>query len=1705
MSNRIPEINEARTVREVIDRMAEIRADEHFLIDPETNRTLTFRELRQRAVGFSRRLLSLGVSKGDRVSFLLDNGLFSLEMILGAMYGGFVPAPLNLAAGQSTMASTLNHSDATVVFVADEYKDLLSGITTDIQRRLKVIPVHPDHGPEWSGTNIYRGSLPALDEQDDVLLLYTSGTTGRPKGALYVHRNLLAAAVNAVSFYELSGQDRSLCVLPIYHINGLAITSLPTLLSGGSLVIPRRFNVASFWNWVVTYRCTWFALVPTIISQLVNRTAPHFRGGRTDLSRVRFARSSSAPIAPSLHRAFEEKFGLPLFEAMGMTEVGDILSTPPSLAKRKIGSPGIPRHEAKFVDALGRDLPPHQIGEMVCRGPSVMKGYHKDPVATAAALSPNGWLKTGDLGYKDEDGYFFITGREKEIIIKGGENVSPREIDETLESHPAVLEAAAVGVPDRYLGEEIIAYVVLKPGTRCQEHELLVFCARALGDFKTPTRIYFTDDLPKGPSGKLQRLKLLDRKEIQTDVERDIGTSALYDAQSRSQRGFVEPRTSLETQLAAIWTTLLQVTRVGIHDDFFALGGHSLLAARILARVRDAFQVSLSIRVLFEAPTVAKLARRIEMAKSQGQGLQPLAIQSSPNEGASSLSFPQERLWFLDLFESGSVEYNIAAVRRFSGNLVIQALEDSFTEIIRRHASLRTTFPALDGQPFQSIASPKPFRLTVVELSALPEEKKRTEVARLAKQEALHPFDLTRGPLLRAILLRLNEDEHVLSLTVHHIVSDRWSMEVLFWELGVLYSAFSENRASPLSELPIQYADLAAWQRQWLQGEILERQLAYWKQQLAHIPHLLELPFDRPRPTIQTHRGAHQFATFPISLAQALNELSRREQVTLFMTLLAGFQTLLFRYSGQEDIVIGSPTANRTRTETENLIGFFINMLVLRADLSGNPTFRELLQRVQTSALSAYEHQDIPFEKLVAELRPARLMSQSPLFQVVFHLRNVPERTAEFSNLQMEVLKYDSGTAQLDLGFSLRETADGLEVEVEYNTDLFDAGTIERMLGHFQTLLEGVAANPEQRISELPLLTEAEKHQLLVEWNDTKTDYPKDKCIHELFETQVERTPDAIALAFEDQQLTYHELNNRANQLAHYLQTLGVGPAVLVGICVERSMEMIVGLLGILKAGGAYVPLDPTYPKERLGFMLEDTHVGIVLTDIVSLTSLPPTSARVICLDRDWEEVAREPQVNRISQSRADSLAYVIYTSGSTGQPKGVAVSHRAVNRLVMNTDYAQVTPSQVMAQVSNVSFDAATFEIWGALLNGARLVLIAKDTLLSPRSLLTAVERHRITTLFLTTALFNQMVEQIPAALGRLRHLLFGGEAVDPRVVKKLLHKGPPRRLLHVYGPTETTTFASWYLVKAVAADATTVPIGRPIGGTDIYILDKYLAPVPIGVPGELHIGGDGLARGYLNRPELTREKFIANPFSADPTSRLYKTGDVARYLPDGNIEFLGRINDQVKLRGHRIELGEIEMVLGQHRAIQNSVAVVREGTSGDKRLVAYVVARPEGMFDAADVRKYLKQKLPKYMIPSAVVLLDELPLTANGKVDRNVLPAPDRDRPELEYVYQAGRTPIEDTLAGIWAEVLKVDKIGIYDNFFDLGGHSLLATQIVSRIRNVFSIELPLRHLFESPTVAEIAVIVTESQAQPVSEAALARMLSEVEVTTEEERRKC
>ena len=1042
------------------------------------------------------------------------------------------------------------------------------------------------------------------------------------------------------------------------------------------------------------------------------------------------------------------------------------------------------------------------------------------------------------------------------------------------------------------------------------------------------------------------------------------------------------------------------------------------------------------------------------------------------DDGATfPLSFAQQRLWFLYQLDPESPFYNVPSALKLTGSLDIQALKSSINDIIKRHEVLRTVFLSDGKDPVQKIHPDLTIDLPVEDLTQLDNQAQQASIKQLSSEEARKFFRLDQLPLIRCKLLKLGDTEHILIMNIHHIVSDGWSMSVFNKELRTFYAHHTVHAPVPLDALAVQYCDFSVWQRERMRGAVLDEQLYYWTKQLKDAPPLLEMPLDRAYPPLKSYNGARIRCMLPERLTESLQRQKRQYDATLFMYLLTAFNVLLYRYTRQQDIVVGSPIASRTSAEIEPLIGFFVNTLVLRADLSGDPSFRQLLGQVRETTLDAYTHQDLPFEKLVEELKPERSLSYSPLFQVMFVLQSASTETLQLEGLAIQPVAMDSGIEKFDLTVSAEETAGGLCFSWSYNTDIYDQDSIQRMMRHYQVLLEQVVADPDKPVSAYELLTPEERQQLLFDWNATAVAYPGEQSIQALFEAQVARTPEAVAVVWRDLVLSYGELNARANRLAHYLITQGVGPDTLVALCLERSLDLVVAVLGILKAGGAYAPLDPGYPKERLAFMLQDTRAPVLITQSSLQAALPPSEASVLWVDEAVDPLAAYADTNPAVRSQPQHLAYINYTSGSTGQPKGVAIPHQGVTRLVFGANYVSLDASRTLLQMAPVSFDAATFELWGALLHGGRCVLYP-EAVPTVDGLKAIIAQHRVDTLWLTAAFFNVIVDTDADALKNVEQVLTGGEALSVTHIRKALQHLKGTRLINGYGPTEGTTFTCCYPIPAcLDADLRSIPIGRPISNTQVYVLDDHLQPVPIGVVAELYIGGDGLARGYLNRPELTAERFIANPLAGTPGERLYRSGDRVRYLADGNIEFIGRNDDQVKLRGFRIELGEIEATLRRHPQVQDSVVLVREAGAAGKQLVAYVVAEPTADDLAGTLRDSLKQKLPEYMVPSAFITLAALPLTPTGKVDREALPSPDQQQMNRDGHRVGPRNVTEETLASIWCKLLGLDSVSVYDDFFALGGHSLLSVRLLNKIEQTFGRKLPLATLFQAPTIDALA----------------------------------
>ncbi len=1352
-----------QTIRGLIDQQAARQPDAAFLIGPETGRILTFRGLRDQSRQLHAELLKSGLEPGDKVAFLMDNGLFAARLFLGLMYGGFVAVPLNVRAGVSQLTYALDHCDAKVVFVGEKYASLIKEVLAGIRREVRVIPARidcadPQCGPEAPGTP----TPPAAS--DAALLMYTSGSTGKPKAAMHTHRTILAGARNSVISHELTSADRSLLVLPLYHINAECVTLIPALLSGGSVVAPHQFLISRFWDWMDEYRCTWSALVPTIVSQLLDWKDPSADRRQSTFQRIRFLRSSSAPLSPALHREFLDKFNLPLIQAMGSTEAGNIFSNPVPPGVNKIGSPGLPwGFETRIVNRDGADLPAGEPGEVLLRGPAMMAGYYKDPVATAATLDADGWMHTGDLAYRDAEGYFFVVGRAKELIIKGGMNIAPKQIDEVIESHPAVLEAAAVGLPDPYVGEDVIAFAVLREGIDCDEKELLGFCEKRLGHFKTPSRIHFVGDLPKGPSGKVQRLRLIEeaaKPALARSASLEDKGRATAPAVNGAQNGAPPEAAEMGQLITGIWSDLLAQPRIDLHDNFFALGGHSLLAIQYLSRLREKASVILSLTDFFENATVAQQAALIGARLSasperDGAGgdtppADPEPIPLRDRTLPCPLSPAQQRIWFMEQLAPDALGYNEVEAMRLSGYLNADALERAFNIVVGRHELLRSTIQDCDGRPSFVVHDQWPLEFKRIDLRSLPAPEREAEIERLLVSEPRRPYNLEVAPGIRVALVRHGQQEHVLILMMHHLVCDWSSLGVLWRELSASYRELIRGEAPTLPPLPIQHGDYAAWQLGQDPDAIFAKGVAFWKEALRGAPPLLELPADRPRPPVASYRGARKRFRIDSTQAEALRQLSRREKTSLFTVFAAALKVLLHRYTGCEDILLGIPLADRDRPELQSIIGFLLHTHVLRTRVEGGASFSELLGRVQKATLEMFTHRAVPFDLVVREAGQERDLSYSPLFQVMLNWRDRDQQLGfiGLEGLGVESLLSEARISKFDLTLTVTDNGDDIWLEIEYSTDLFDELRIERMAGHYRTLLDAVAADASRSLADLPLLTDAERRQILVEWNQTKVDYPRDRCLHGLIEEQVERTPEAVAVVFEGQQLTYRELNARANQLARHLQKLGVGPDSLVGICVERSPEMVVGLLGILKAGGAYVPMDPEYPLERLAFMVADSGISLILTEGAIRPKLPPGNARSICLDAEWEEISRENRDNVISGATPENLAYMIYTSGSTGRPKGVLLAHRgSCNLAQAQAEAFKLRPGSRVLQFASASFDASVSEIFSTLAAGATLCMAEFDKLLPGADMVALMRKQEINLVTLPPTVLTALPEaELPA-----------------------------------------------------------------------------------------------------------------------------------------------------------------------------------------------------------------------------------------------------------------------------------------------------------------------------------------------------------------------
>ena len=1613
---------------------------------------VTYAELNAKANQLAYRLREEGVGPDVLVAISVERSLEMVVGLLGILKAGGAYVPVDPEYPQDRIKYMLEDSAAPVLLTQ---RCLVESLPSTAARTL-LLDEEKTYA-EQPQSNLDRQTVGATS-RNLAYVIYTSGSTGLPKGVMVEHRNL----ANLVSWHcsafwvkegsvssSLAGTGFDASTWELWP--GLCVGGTVCLLPAGKVRDPEA--MLGWWQEQVLD----MSFLPTPLAELAMARNMAPKGLDTLL-----VGGDRLNVRPGKDVSYSLINNYGPTESTVVATSGVVGPVGEDEGEISIGRP-IANTRVYILDERSHPVPLGVAGEIHIGGEGVARGYLNRPELTAESFVKDPFVtqegarmyRTGDLGRWREDGTIEYLGRNDDQVKIRGFRIELGEIEARILEVPGVREAVVLAREDVPGDKRLVAYWTQADEGQVLEIESLREHLKAeLPGYMVPSAFVRLEAMPLTPNGKV------DRKALPAP-----------DASALVAREYEAPQGQTEEVLAGIWQELLGVEKVGRHDSFFDLGGHSLLAVQLLARMRQVLGQEISLKELFDAPTLAEVAARLQQADASL--LAP--IEHADHDRPLLLSWAQQRLWFLEQMEDLGTTYHMPAVLRLQGRLDVQALQGALDAIVARHEALRTVFVQEDGgaEPVQVIRPEEGCALNQQDLSALEAKERRVSTRQALRQAMQEKFNLSQGPLIRGLLLKLQPEEHVLLLEMHHIVSDGWSMGVLVRELSALYEAFAQGQADPLPALPIQYADYAQWQRQWLTGERLGEQLAFWQTYLQGAPELLELPTDHPRPAVQSHAGAILGFELDSQLVQGLKALATRHGATLFMVLQAGWSVLLGRLAGQDDVVIGTPVANRRRSELEGLIGFFVNTLALRTRIDAEQTVAGLLQTVRQQTLSAFGHQDVPFEQVVEAVQPARSLAHSPLFQVMLVLQNTPEAELRLPGLtlrQQDDLEWD--TTHFDLTLSVSEAKDGsLAGVLQYCSDLFEKETVERWLGHLRVLLAAMVADDARPVAELPWLTSAEREQVLDGFNATQAEYPREVLIHELFEAQVQRTPEAVAVVYEGEHLTYAELNTKANQLAHRLRQEGVGQDVLVAISVERSLEMVVGLLGILKAGGAYVPVDPEYPEDRIVYMLVDSAAPVLLTQKRLEESLPSPEARTTLLLDEEETYAGQPRTNPGRQDTgitSRNLAYVIYTSGSTGLPKGVMVEHQGVCNLAQaqGEAFAVDTSSRVL-QFASLSFDACVSEIVVTLSHGAQLHLGSTEVLMPGEPLLSLLEDRRITHVTLPPAALGVM-ESVPE-LESLRTLVVAGEAC-PIGTARAWSQG--RRFVNAYGPTEATVCATMQVIDDGLDEAqSNPPIGRPIANARIYILDERGQPVPLGVAGEIHIGGDGVARGYLNRPELTAERFVEDPFSGKEDARMYRTGDLGRWHEDGTIEYLGRNDDQVKIRGFRIELGEIEARILEVPGVREAVVLAREDVPGDKRLVAYWTQADEGqVLEIESLREHLKAELPGYMVPSAFVRLEAMPLTPNGKVDRKALPAPDASA-LVAREYEAPQGQTEEVLAAIWQELLGVEKVGRHDSFFDLGGHSLLITQVVSQVNEKLGVDVPVRMLFEHSSLKDLA----------------------------------
>jgi len=1618
---------------------------------------MTYAELDRRSNQLAHYLRRLGVGPGAVAGLYLRRGPELLEAILAVMKAGGAYLPIDTALPPERVRVTVEDSKALLVISAKREAVALGSVDVpsvalDVQRpQIASEPAEP-LTIEVTGDNV-------------AYVMYTSGSTGKPKGVMVPHRGVVNLLTDFERRQPLDVGDACSAWTTIgFDVSVYEIFS--ALLAGGTLrFVPDsiRIHGADFLDWLERCKIQSAYVPPFVLVDLAER----LKAATLRLALKRLLVGVEPIKEQTLTEIVAHLPGLKIINGYGPTEASvcatlfDVNGDNARPGNTPIGRPV----QNMQVYLLDDHLNPVQVGtpaQLYIGGEGLALGYLGQPELTADRFVPCPFVfepgarmyKSGDLARHLPDGNVEFLGRLDQQIKIRGVRIEPGEIETVLNQSPAVHDSVILAADAR--GEKyLVAYVVPSQEHRATPSELRRYLQGKLPGFMTPSAFVILESLPQTRHGKI------DRRNLPAPLEHDF-----VHAES-----FVAPRTPVEELLVGIWQEVLGIEHVGVDDDFFDLGGHSLLATQITSRIHQAFKVQIPLPSFFETPNVCGLAGKIESAICSVRDFEMPAIQRASRDNGLPLSFAQRRLWFLEQMEPGTPLYNIPFAMRLDGPLNIHALEQGASEIIKRHESLRTGFKG-EEEPLQFICPAKQLRLRLVDLSDLSEERQAQVSSKLIREENKRPFDLTQPPLIRFHLLRHSPTKHLLLLSLHHLAADGWSVRLLLSELGEFYEASLASRSPDLLEPRLQYADYAAWQQEAFAPKALDRQSDYWREQLAGAPPLLELPADRSRHAHQSWRGACEPVLLGLELTNALRAMSRAENTTLFMTLLAGFQALISRYAGIADVVVGTPVANRTPREVESVVGLFANVVPLRTNMSGDPTFRELLARVRTVCLKAYEHESYPFERLVQETGSGgRTLSHAPLVQVVIAMQEQPLQKSQWGDMQVSPLSYNGRVAKFDLALLLGESHESengegtwLQGWMEYRTELFDARRVTRMVEHLRNLLNAVVANPTLRISRIPLLGEEERHQIVSGWNQTQA-----ACevglVQELFEWQAAQTPDAVAAEDVSGHVTYIQLDRRSNQIARYLRRLGVGPETIVALYLPRSLRLIEAALGVLKAGGAYLPLDVNSPAERLQLMIEDAHAVAVISESGLEEKLKQVSTTIVGLDVAYDHIKRESGKTLLGGSNESNLAYVIYTSGSTGRPKGVQITHQGLMNLIRwHQNCFGIAPEDRATILASPAFDASVWELWPYLTVGASVHVAEPETQYSAVLLRDWLIYNGITITFTPTPLAECLLTLEWPKQVSLHTMLTGGDK---------LHRYPSHEqgfnLVNNYGPTEVSVVATSGLISAKDRSISPPVIGRPIANTQAYVLDSLLSPVPAGVPGQLALTGQGVMRGYLGRPDLTADRLRPDPFGGEPGGRLYLTGDLVRHLRDGRLEFLGRIDRQLKLRGLRIEPGEVESALCEHPRIRRAVVEIEGAGNGSlDRLVAYIVGESDGAEAHSDLRDHLQARVPDYMIPSRYVWLEELPLTESGKIDHAKLPKSEAGSEESHKIEFGPRNAAEEVLVTIWQDVLGIEGVGIHDDFFALGGHSLLAARVTSRVRERLGVDVGVRQLFERPTVA-------------------------------------